>query len=198
MAEENAPRERVRSGGRSEQVRQAVASTVLELLAEGTVDFGPTEVAARAGLNRKTIYRWWPTYADLVREGLSAHSAAVEVPDTGSWPQDVALLARRLAVFFAGPVEVSTSAIIAGRRHPELGALILEHFGPVQEAWRGVVARGIARGEVDRACDPAAVVNMLASQLVLAPLILYRPPEEAEIEALVNLVVRATRPMRDE
>ncbi|MCF2529696.1 TetR-like C-terminal domain-containing protein [Yinghuangia soli] len=83
-------------------------------------------------------------------------------------------------------------------RHPELGALILEHFGTVQEAWRGVVERGIARGEVDPTCAPVAVVDMLASQLVLAPLMLYRPPEEAEIEALVHLVLRATRPARDE
>ncbi|MEU0936302.1 TetR-like C-terminal domain-containing protein [Embleya sp. NPDC005971] len=188
-----APRGRVRSGGRSEKVRRAVAQAVLDLLAEGVVDFGPSEVAARADLNRKTIYRWWPTYDDLVREGLAAHSGAVEVPDTGSWAKDLRLLADRLAAFFAGPVEVSTSAIIAGRRNPELSTLILEHFEPIQESWRAVVTRAAARGEIDPTCTPEAVVNLLVSQLVLAPLLLGRASTGAEVDALVDLVLRATR-----
>ncbi|MFF7251051.1 TetR-like C-terminal domain-containing protein [Embleya sp. NPDC008237] len=194
MAGETTPRERVRSGGRSEKVRREVARTVLDLLAEGVVDFGPSEIAARAGINRKTIYRWWPTYTDLIREALSEHSGTVEVPDTGSWPRDLRLLAQRLAAFFASPVEMSTSAIIAGRRQPELAALILEHFEPVQQEWRRMVARGISRGEVDTACSPRAVINMLVSQLVLTPLTLCRPPTDEEIEELVTLVLRATKP----
>lgn len=195
MTEEGTPRERVRTGGRSEKVRREVARTVLDLLAEGVVDFGPSEVAARAGINRKTIYRWWPTYTELIREALGEHSGTVEVPDTGSWPRDLRLLAHRLAAFFASPVEVSTSAIIAGRRQPELAALILAHFEPVQQEWREVVRRGISRGEVDAACRPSAVMNMLVSQLVLAPLTLYRQPTDEEIEELVELVLRATRPV---
>jgi AcrR family transcriptional regulator len=187
-------RERVRAGGRSERVRRAVARAVLDLLAEGVVDFGPSEVAARAGLTRKTIYRWWPTFADLVREGLDAHSSGIEVPDTGSWPRDLRELAHRLALFFAGPVEVSTTAIIASRRTPELSALIFEHFEPIRASWREVVARGIARGEVHPDCAPEAVVNMLASPLVLTPLTLQRPPTRREVDALVDLVLSATRP----
>lgn len=185
-------RKRVRTGGRSEQVRQAVASTVLDLLAEGTVDFTVTDVAARAGLNRTTIYRWWPTYADLIREALTAHTSAIDVPDTGSWTEDLRELARRLAVFFAGPVEVSTSAVMVSRRAPDLSALIIDHFAPVQRSWQKVVERGIARGEVRPDCDPEAVINMLASQLVLAPLVLYREATQDEIDALVDLVLRAT------
>ncbi|OLT23231.1 hypothetical protein BJF79_02160 [Actinomadura sp. CNU-125] len=187
-------RERVRTGGRSERVRHAVARAVLDLLAERVVDFGPSEVAARADLNRKTIYRWWPTFADLIREGLNAHSSGIEVPDTGSWERDLHELAHRLAQFFASPVEVSTNAIIASRRTPELSTLIFEHFEPVQEAWRAVVARGIARGEVHPDCTPEAVINILASPLILTPLTLHRAATRREVDALVDLVLRATRP----
>ncbi|WP_149262548.1 TetR-like C-terminal domain-containing protein [Actinomadura sp. K4S16] len=188
------PRGRVRTGGRSERVRQAVAQAVLDLLAERVVDFGPSEVAARAGLNRKTIYRWWPTFADLVREGLDAHSSTVEVPDTGSWERDLRELAHRLALFFASPVEVSTNAIIAARGTPELSALIFEHFEPIQESWRAVVARGIARGEVHPGCTPERVLNILASPLILTPLTRHRPAAREEVDALVDFALRATRP----
>ncbi len=188
------PRERVRTGGRSERVRQAVAQAVLDLLAERVVDFGPSEVAARADLNRKTIYRWWPTFADLVREGLNAHSSTVEVPDTGSWERDIRELAHRLAAFFAGPVEVATNAIIAARSTPELSALIFEHFEPIQESWRTVVTRGISRGEVRPDCAPEAVLNTLASPLILTPLTRHRAATRQEVDALVDLVLRATRP----
>ncbi|MEU5995086.1 TetR-like C-terminal domain-containing protein [Spirillospora sp. NPDC047418] len=188
------PRARVRTGGRSERARQAVAQAVLDLLAERVVDFGPSEVAARAGLTRKTIYRWWPTFADLVREGLNAHSSAVEVPDTGSWERDLRELAHRLARFFASPVEVSTNAIIAAHGTPELTALIFEHFEPIQESWRTVVVRGISRGEVHPDCTPETVLNTLASPLILTPLTRHRPATPQEIDTLVDLVLRATRP----
>lgn len=188
------PRERVRTGGRSERVRRAVAQAVLDLLAERVVDFGPSEVAARADLNRKTIYRWWPTFADLVREGLSAHSSTVEVPDTGSWERDIRELAHRLATFFASPVEVATNAIIAARGTPELSALIFEHFEPIQESWRAVIARAAARGEVHPDCTPEAVLNTLASPLVLTPLTRHRAATRQEVDTLVDLVLRATRP----
>jgi AcrR family transcriptional regulator len=187
-------RERVRAGGRSERVRLAVAAAVLELLSEGCVEFGPGEVAERAGVGRKTIYRWWPTYADLVREGLAEHSRVVEPPDTGSWPEDIRRFAVLAAEFFTSPVEVSTTAIMAGRRNPELAKLVLEHFEPVLESWYGMVERGVERGEVAPDCDVRAVVNMFVSPLILSPLLLHRRPTEEELDAFVTLILRATAP----
>src|SRR5689334_22719215 len=99
--------ERVRAGGRSERTRQKVGEACLALLAEGRTDLGPAEVAARAGVSRATVYRWWPTKTDLLREGLAAHTARrIDPPDTGTWRGVVHALAQRLAAFFSDPAEV--------------------------------------------------------------------------------------------
>ncbi|WP_241565974.1 TetR/AcrR family transcriptional regulator [Prescottella agglutinans] len=79
-----AERMRTRSGGRSEKVRVAVGEACLAFLAEGRLDFTTLEVAARAGVSRKTIYRWWPAHNDLLVEALAMHVRQVAPPDTGS------------------------------------------------------------------------------------------------------------------
>ena len=58
-------RARVRAGGRSEKVRQSVGEATLGYLAEGHLTFSIVDVAARAGVGRRTVYRWWPTRHDL-------------------------------------------------------------------------------------------------------------------------------------
>lgn len=63
-------RPRLRPGGRSERIREVVATECLNLWAEGNFDFSLADVAARSGVSRTTIYRWWPTTSDLMREAL--------------------------------------------------------------------------------------------------------------------------------
>ena len=91
------PRTRQRAGGRSEQVRLAVGRAVHALLAEGRYPFTTVEVAERAEVNRRTLYRWWPTHDLLLAEALHHHVRLVEVPDTGSWAEDLRVFAHRIS-----------------------------------------------------------------------------------------------------
>lgn len=193
QATERARPERVRTGGRSERVRHAVASACLELLGEGRVDFGPVEIAQRSGVSRATLHRWWPTRADLLREALTLHTRPLEVPDTGSWAGDVRALAEQLAAFFSDPIEVSQNAIMASGAHPEYTQAVLEHYAPLFLGWRGIVERAMARGEVRPDADADAVVLLLTSPLLVAPLVLRYTPTGEEVGRIVELVLAATR-----
>jgi AcrR family transcriptional regulator len=189
-----AAKERVRAGGRSERVRRQVAEACLALLAEGTTDLGPAEVARRSGVTRATIYRWWPTKAALVAEALAAHTRdRLDPPDTGAWAEDVAALARAMAAFFSDPVEVSQNVIMAQGRDPEYERLVLRHYAPLFDAWREVVERARLRGELARDLDADAVVLALVSPLLLVPLLFHRALTADEVERHVGLVVDATR-----
>ena len=54
---------------RSEQSHKAILDATLKLLgSSGYVDFSIEKVANEAGVGKQTIYRWWPTRADLVLE----------------------------------------------------------------------------------------------------------------------------------
>ncbi|WP_106398420.1 TetR/AcrR family transcriptional regulator [Actinocorallia populi] len=187
-------RVRTRSGGRSERVRRAVGEAVLAFLAEGKVAFTTVEVAERAGVSRRTLYRWWPEHDDLLVEALSLHVRKVEPPDTGSWESDVRAFAHLVAAFAADPVDLAMSGIMAGRRHPDFNALVIDQYRPVLDAWRQMVARAVARGEAGDAHAPGTVVTMLVSPLFLGPLMLGRPSSEDEIDRMVDLVLAATRP----
>ena len=184
---------RARPRGRSEQVRQRVARACLDLLGAGRVDFGPADVAQRAGVTRATIYRWWPTKAALLREALTEHTAdRLDPPDTGTWPGDVRALAARLATFFGDPVEVSQNAIMAGGRHPDYDAVVLEHYAPLFAAWRAVIERARGRGELRDGLDADTVILTLVSPLLLVPLLFHRELSPGEIGRHTDLVIAAT------
>jgi len=67
-------------------------------------------------------------------------------------------LARRLATFFADPVEVSLNVIMATGADAEYDRVVLAHYEPIFAAWRAVVTRAQDRDELDAGVDPDTVV----------------------------------------
>lgn len=175
-------------------MRQQVAAACLALLGEGQADFGPVEVARRSGVSRATIHRWWPTKSDLLREALALHTRSLVVPDTGTWAGDVRTFARRLAAFFADPVEVTQNALMASGSHPDYTAAVLEHYDGLYVDWRAMLERSRARGEVAADVDADAVLLTLASPLLVVPLLYRRPVGRRELAGVVDVVLRATAP----
>lgn len=185
---------RTRSGGRSEQIRLAVGAAVLGLLAEGRVDFTVTEVAERAGISRRTIYRWWPESGDLLAEALKQHVRAVAVPDSGNWASDAREFAHRIADFAAAPVDLALARVIASGHPSDLAAAVMAHYAPVLDSWNQMFKQALARGEVSRSHSPQTVISTLVAPLFLAPLMTGRAPSPDVVDRLVDLVLVATAP----
>lgn len=183
---------RARAGGRSEHVRRAVGNACLSFLAEGRIDFTTVELAERAGVSRRTVYRWWPTHDDLLIEGLSMHVRQVSLPDTGAWESDVREFAHQIAQYAADPVEVATSALMASRRYPEFGELVLDQYRPVLATWQQLVERAVERGDASAQHSPEAVINTLVAPLFMAPMMMGRKATDEEVERTVGVVLAAT------
>src|SRR2546423_9642127 len=76
---------------RSETSQQAILTAALELVAEtGYAGLTIEGIASRAGVGKQTIYRWWPSKADVLLEA-SAVKADLHVPvvDHGSYRADL-------------------------------------------------------------------------------------------------------------
>lgn len=55
---------------RSEKSREAIMTATRALLNEGDSKLTIEAIAKRAGVGKPTLYRWWPTLADIVLEAL--------------------------------------------------------------------------------------------------------------------------------
>ncbi|WP_300681223.1 TetR/AcrR family transcriptional regulator C-terminal ligand-binding domain-containing protein [Nocardioides sp.] len=187
-------KERQRSGGRSAQVRLAVGRAVLEMLGEGQFPFTTVEVAERSGVNRRTLYRWWPTHDLLLAEALTHHAESVEVPDTGSWAEDLRTFAHRVAVFAANPVDLTMTRIMVSGMHPEFNEAVLAHFEPIMAGWYAMLDKAVERGEASAAHAPETVINACVSPLFLAPLTRGEAAPASTVDRVVDLILDATRP----
>ncbi|AQS69883.1 TetR/AcrR family transcriptional regulator [Streptomyces pactum] len=89
---------------RSQRSRQAIYDAALALVAE--VGYPKTTIegiAARAGVGKQTIYRWWASKADVLLEAFldlgeqavrAAGEAAYAIPDTGDVAADLKVVLR--------------------------------------------------------------------------------------------------------
>ena len=80
-------------------------------------------VAARAGVGRTTIYRWWPSKGAVVLEALRG-IFEVEAPDSGDTRGDLVAYARGVAETLTAPTYGATVPGLAAdlARDPELAA----------------------------------------------------------------------------
>lgn len=82
------PRRRGRQ--RSEESRRAILAAAFDLVAEEGQDFTIEGIAARAGVSKQTIYRWWPTKGDILLESLATQAdVQISTSDQGTYAQDL-------------------------------------------------------------------------------------------------------------
>ena len=64
-------------------------------------------VAARAGVGKQTIYRWWPSKGAVAIEAfLDEVQTAIEFPDSGDLRRDLAALLASVAALLSDPAWV--------------------------------------------------------------------------------------------
>ncbi len=151
-------------GGRSDGVvRRVLDAATGELARSGYAGFRVDEVAARAEVNKTTIYRRWPSRAALVGAvvgRLKEPLRASPLPDTGTLEGDlIEAFARRFAV--GRRVEGRAWArLLDERRHPEVAAILGDAVEGRRDEWRAMVARAVARAEVPAGTDAALLLEV--------------------------------------
>ncbi len=178
---------------RSERAHQAILQATIELLLEqGFAEMSVEGVASRAGVGKATIYRRWPSKADLVAEAVGRLSHKVLDPvDTGSVRGDlIALGEQAFHTREAGEVTQIMIKLMSERaRYPELQAAFMRR---VAEPRRRVVAdaieRGIARGELRSDVDVGLLVDLLVGVTVYRSMLTARHGPMIDREALERVI----------
>ncbi len=190
---------RSRGRPRSEQSHLAIIEATNELLEErGFGDLTMDEIAQRAGVSKATIYRRWPTKGTLVFEAFTADFLARQpTPDTGTLRGDLELALRKWIRTVRGTVTGHTlvSLIAEVQRDEELAAVWRDHFiRPVRAAYRTIVERAIARGEVSQRTDPDVVLDLVYGPMYYRLLQHYAPVSDRFAQAVIETILAGIRP----
>ena len=150
---------------RSEKARLAVLDAAADLLDEGGLAAATIEgIAARAGVSKVTIYKWWPTRGAVAIDAyFHRYRQTGAFADTGDIRADLTGQIQVLIRAFRGRAgqlmaeligQAQTDAVLAD----ELRARWIE---PRRTATAAVLRRAVARGELKADLDVAIVMDQL-------------------------------------
>jgi AcrR family transcriptional regulator len=191
------PRARLRPGGRSARIRRAILEAAIDLLVEeGESGLRLPAVAERAGVTKKTVYRWWSTGAELLREALEdLEDRGIDLPDTGCWESDVRGFVRGLAAYLAEPRATALVRHIALARSSDaqFGAWIDAFWAERRTAFDALVQRAITRGELPEHAGELPFIALVAGPIVLHTVIGGRGLTDGEVDDLASIVAHGMR-----
>ncbi|MFD9611931.1 TetR/AcrR family transcriptional regulator [Streptomyces sp. NPDC004288] len=193
---------------RSERSRRAIFDAALTLVSEtGYAKTTIEGIAARAGVGKQTIYRWWPSKAAVLLDAfldLAARAneslggaADSEIPDTGDLAADLKLVLRATVDELTDPAfDGPTRALAAeGIVDPELGARFTEALlEPQLQYYVRRIEAAQKRGDIDPDADPRVAVELLVGPLHHRWIHRTRPLTHAYADTLVDLALRGLAP----
>lgn len=190
MAQLIEPARQKRPGGRSADITRRINEAILELMAEGGIDNCTFQnVAARAGVDRSTLYRRnpdrWPTIMAAIIDLAARETGNF---DTGSFRSDLeATLLNLLRVLNSslGPPLMSVAAALQRGAAPGQAEAFWKsrqrHLAPMFEA-------AAERGELPADIDRDRLLAMAAGPIYFRRFIAGQPVTEDWVRGVVEQV----------
>ncbi|MFF1447102.1 TetR/AcrR family transcriptional regulator [Streptomyces sp. NPDC058274] len=199
---------------RSERSRRAIYDAALALVVE--VGYPKTTIegiAARAGVGKQTIYRWWSSKADVLLEAfmdLSAQAAEAaghpevigdaatyEIPDTGDLEADLKAVLRATVDELIDPkFEIPSRALAAeGVVNEQVGEeFVSKLLEPQLQLYVKRLRSAQESGEVRPGIDPRIALELFVSPLAQRWLQRTGPISYAYTDALVEYALYGLAP----
>lgn len=171
-----------------------ILDQVLTLLgSRGYAGLTLDELAVRSGVAKTTILRRWPSKAAVAAAGVERLALqSVELPDSGTLHGDLrALLNGAVDAFVRGRGQFVPRLLREAGHHPEITELLDTVLHTRRQAYRRVLARALARGELDPSVDQELLIDMLIGPLWTRLLITRDPIPGEYVDANVRAVLTA-------
>jgi AcrR family transcriptional regulator len=178
---------------RGARARQAILEAADDLLVEeGFAAVTIEGIAARAGVAKQTIYRWWPSKVEVLMDSLLDDAVEeLEEIDSGSAAEDARLHLSSLTHFLTGgPAGRVLAALIGQAQHDPHVAdeLRRRYLGPRRAHDRQLLIRAIERGELSPDADLDATLDALEGPIYFRALVAGVIPDQRFIDAVVERV----------
>ncbi len=189
---------RLKTAGKKSPKRRGtpVVERVLDLALEELARVGlhrlsVPEVADRAGLNKTSVYRRWPTKGALVGAALErAMGHDAPLPDTGALGSDMLAFALAAATWANSPIGRGVmKTLLADGDDPEVRALVNRLVRKRGRRPIEIFERAIASGELDEEADVRMAMTVIAGTLSHRIVVENESVTPAFVKRLVRLVV---------
>jgi AcrR family transcriptional regulator len=170
---------------------ELLRATLDVLRAEGYDRLTVDAVVARAAASKATVYRRWPSKADLVVAAFaSAVADAPEPQDRGSLREDLLALLDSLLDELAEIGDIITGLVGELRRNPELAAAMRSgYIDARRQAALDVFLRSRDRGEFTSEVDIELLWQLAPAMLFFRVLLANQPVDREFTQLLVDQVI---------
>lgn len=149
-------------------------------------------VAARSGVNKTTLYRWWPSKDALLAAALNdSDLLSFTVPDTGTLREDLLAVAAGIRQLLTdeATAPIATAVLAAAPGRPQLATIGRAFFAGRLERERPMFERAVQRGELSGSADPAAIMDTLAGAIWFRVLLRGEAASPEYLRDIVDLVL---------
>jgi AcrR family transcriptional regulator len=167
-------------------------TVTLQLLQEHGYDRLTVDaVAAAARASKATVYRRWPSKAELVLAAFIEGCRQIAVhPRTGTLRGDLLQLGHVISRQTSEQAGTIRAVLVEISRHPALRDAMQHEFLDQRKAlMQDVLGDAVLRGEIDAAAISDELWDLLPGYLIFRSIMQDRPPTEQTVEALVDEVI---------
>ncbi|WP_374022220.1 TetR/AcrR family transcriptional regulator [Mycobacterium sp. HNNTM2301] len=178
-----------------------ILAVTLRLLQEHGYDQLTVDaVAAAAHASKATVYRRWPSKAELVLAAFTEGVRMVAVPpNTGTLRGDLLSLGETCGQHGVEHASTIRAVMVEVSRHPALNDALQEQFLKQRKALiQHVLRQAVHRGEISEDVISDELWDLLPGYLIFRAIIPGRPPTRRTVQALVDgfLIPGLTRTTR--
>jgi AcrR family transcriptional regulator len=179
---------------RSERSRRAIVSAAVDLVHEiGYRKLTIEAIAARAGVGKQTIYRWWPSKAAVVLDAWAPEvQQHLSFPNSGDLAADLKTELKSASDLSNDPnFGPSFRALVAESQHDQtLATQLLERiFWPRVEAAKERLRAAQDDGQLAAAIDLDLAIDLLYGAFYYRYLLRAAPLTHQHAEAVVDAVL---------
>lgn len=167
-------------------------AVTLELLQEHGYDrLSVDAVATTARASKATLYKRWPTKAELVLAAFVEGTRHVGVdPDTGTLRGDLLKLGETIRAHVGTHAGTIRAVLVEVSRSSDLAATMQEQFLDQRKALMShVLARAVDRGEISSTAVTEDLWDVLPGYLIFRTLLNGRAPSRRTVTDLVDNVL---------
>ena len=170
---------------------ELLAVTLGLLQQEGYDGLTVDAVAATARASKATVYRRWPTKAELVLAAFIEGVRQVAVaPDTGTLRGDLLQMGETICEQVRAHASTMRAVLVEVSRNPALNDVMQHQFLDQRKAlFKHVLGQAVERGEIDAADITDDLWDVMPGYLIFRSIWSGRTPTRRTVQSLVDDVM---------